>query len=78
MAVEFKDYYMILGIDRKTDAKTIKYTVTVTDPKAFTRPMTMAWTLNQQHAAGEHYEILETACASGEKALDTLLGDVKR
>ncbi len=60
------------------DARTIKYTVTVTDPKAFTRPMTMAWTLKQQHAAAEHYEILETACASGEKALDTLLGDVKR
>ena len=60
------------------DAKTIKYTVTVTDPKALTRPMTMAWTLKQQHAASEHYEILETACASGERALDALLGTVKR
>src|SRR5258706_2889293 len=60
------------------DAKTIKYTVKVTDPKAFTQPMTMAWTLKQQHAVAEHYEILETACASGERALDALLGKVKR
>ena len=36
--------------------------------------MTMQWTLKQQHAASEHYEILETACASGERGLDALFG----
>jgi hypothetical protein len=60
------------------DAKTIKYTVTVTDPKAFTRPMTMAWSLRLQHAPAEHYEIYETACVEGERALDALLPGVRR
>lgn len=56
------------------DGKTMNYKVTVTDPKAFTRPWTMAFTLKLRHAASEHYELLEAACAEGEKALKSLLG----
>ena len=56
------------------DAKTMKYTVTVTDPKAMTRPFTMAWTLNKTHAIDDGYEQLETACVEGERSLETVLG----
>jgi hypothetical protein len=60
------------------DAKTIDYKVTVTDPKAFTQPWTMNFTLKQRHAPAEHYEIYETACVSGERALDSILPGVRR
>jgi hypothetical protein len=60
------------------DAKTIDYKVTVTDPKAFTQPWTMNFTLKQRYAPSQHYEIYETACVSGERALDKLVPGVKR
>jgi hypothetical protein len=60
------------------DPKTIDYKVTVTDPKAFTQPWTMNFTLKQRHTPAEHYEIYETACVSGEKALDKLVPGVRR
>jgi hypothetical protein len=60
------------------DATTIDYKVTVTDPKAFTQPWTMNFTLKQRHAPAEHYEIYETACVSGERALDSILPGVRR
>jgi hypothetical protein len=41
------------------DPKTIDYKVTVTDPKAFTQPWTMNFTLKQRHTPAEHYEIYE-------------------
>jgi len=56
------------------DANTLKYQVTVTDPKTFTRPWTMAFTLERAHAGEEGYELLELACAEGERALVPLLG----
>ena len=59
------------------DPKTIDYKVTVTDPKAFTQPWTMNFTLKQRHTPAEHYEIYETACVSGEKALDKLVPGVR-
>ena len=67
-------------IERLTvkDAKTIDYKVTVTDPKAFTQPWTMNFTLKQRHAPAEHYEIYETTCVSGERALDSILPGVRR
>jgi len=56
------------------DAKTLRYRVTVTDPKAFTRPWTMEWTLKQRYAPSDNYELLETACVEGERALQSILG----
>lgn len=56
------------------DAKTLRYRVTVTDPKAFTRPWTMEWTLKQRYAPADNYELLETACVEGERSLQTILG----
>jgi hypothetical protein len=60
------------------DPKTIDYKVTVTDPKAFTQPWTMNFTLQQRYAPSQHYEIYETSCVSGERALDHLLPGVRR
>ena len=60
------------------DGNTLKYEVTVTDPKAFTRPWTMAFNLKRAHADEKDYELLENACAEGEKALATLLGENQR
>jgi len=60
------------------DPKTIDYTVTVTDPKAFTQPWTMNFTMKQRYAPSQHYEIYETSCVSGERALDHLLPGVRR
>jgi hypothetical protein len=59
-----------------SDDKTIKYQATITDPKAFTQPWTMSWTLKRAHAAAEHYEQIEDTCTEGEKAFNTLLGHV--
>jgi hypothetical protein len=56
------------------DANTIRYEVTATDPKALTRPFTMRWTLKRQHTPGDGYEILESACAEGERGLEAILG----
>ena len=60
------------------DPKTIDYKVTVTDPKAFTQPWTMNFTLKQRYAPSEHHEIYETACVSGERALDDIVPGVRR
>ncbi len=60
------------------DAKTIDYKVTVTDPKAFTQPWTMNFTLKQRYAPSQHFEIFETACVSGERALDKPVPGVRR
>ena len=60
------------------DAKTIDYKVTVTDSKAFTQPWTMNFTLKQRYAPSQHFEIFETACVSGERALDKLVPGIKR
>jgi len=56
------------------DPNTLKYQVTVTDPKAFTRPWTMVFNLKRGHAEDKNYELLENSCAEGERALATLLG----
>ena len=55
------------------DAKTMTYEVTATDPKALTRPFTMRWTLRRTHVPGDGYEQLESACAEGERALESIL-----
>ena len=60
------------------DPKTIDYKVTVTDPVAFTQPWTMNFTFTLRHPASERYEIYETACVSGEKALDKLVPGTRR
>lgn len=58
------------------DDKTIKYQATITDPKAYTQPWTMAWTLKRTHKPAEHYEQIEDTCTEGEKAFNTLLGHI--
>jgi hypothetical protein len=57
-----------------TDANTLRYQVTVTDPKAFTRPWTIGFTFKREHAGEEGYELMENACVEGERALVPLLG----
>jgi hypothetical protein len=42
------------------DANTILYEATLTDPKVFTRPWTMAFPLVRQDIP--NYEIMESAC----------------
>jgi hypothetical protein len=56
------------------DPNTIRYEVTATDPKALARPFTMRWTLKREHTPGDGYEILEHACAEGERGLEAILG----
>jgi hypothetical protein len=55
------------------DAKTMNYRVTVTDPKALTRPFTMAFTLKRRNVPGDGYQIMETACVEGERALEAIV-----
>jgi len=55
------------------DAKTMNYRVTVTDPKALTRPFTMAFTLKRRNVPGDGYEILETACVEGERGREAIV-----
>ena len=55
------------------DAKTMNYRVTVTDPKALTRPFTMAFTLKRRNIPGDGYQIMETACVEGERALEAIV-----
>ena len=45
------------------DASTIKYEATITDPKVFTRPWTLAFTLGRNR--DKNYEFLEQACYEG-------------
>ena len=56
------------------DADTIQYEIKATDPKALTRPFTMRWTLKREHKPGDGYELLESACAEGERGLEAILG----
>ncbi len=55
------------------DAKTMNYRVTVTDPKALTRPFTMGFTLKRRNVPGDGYEILETACVEGERGREAIV-----
>ena len=56
------------------DTKTMRYEVTATDPKALTRPFTMRWTLERARTPADGFEILESACAEGERGLEAILG----
>jgi hypothetical protein len=47
--------------------------MTFTDPQTLTRPFTMAWTLRREHANDPSYEMLEYACAEGERAREVIL-----
>jgi len=47
------------------DAKTLRWTGTVTDPTVFTRPWTMAWNYVRNPGQGSEAEIWEFACAEG-------------
>jgi hypothetical protein len=51
---------------RFVDSDRIEYSVTVDDPKAFTRPMTLAFTLGRNTQAG--YEPIETAVWEGNRS----------
>jgi hypothetical protein len=54
------------------DGKTMAYRVTVTDPEALTRPFTMAFTLKRRDVPRD-YQIMETACVEGERALEAIV-----
>jgi hypothetical protein len=56
------------------DANTIRYQVTIQDPGVFTRPWTMVFNLQRRRVPAD-YEIMESACVEGERALANLLGD---
>ena len=47
------------------DTDTIHYEMTFEDPKAYTRPWTMAWALVREMQPG--FELLEEACWEGER-----------
>jgi len=49
----------------RIDANTINYSVTVTDPKVYAQPWTVALPLNRD----EHYQMFEYACQEGNLAL---------
>jgi len=51
----------------------MNYRVTVTDPEALTRPFTMAFTLKRRNVPGDGWELLETACVEGERALEAIV-----
>jgi hypothetical protein len=55
------------------DDKTMNYRVTVTDPKALTRPFTMGFTLKRRNVPGDGFEILETACVEGERGREAIV-----
>ena len=56
------------------DANTIDYRVTIQDPKALTRPLTIAFTFKRAHAQEKDYELMENACYEGERAFESILG----
>ena len=53
------------------DANTIDYRATLEDPKAYTRPWTIAFTMERITEPG--YELLEMACHEGERTTERLL-----
>ena len=55
------------------DANTIRYQFTVTDPKVFTRPWTVAATLKRDRRPAD-YEIMEAACVEGERGVEGIMG----
>ncbi len=55
------------------DADTLQYQYTVTDPKVFTRPWTVATQLTRD-TRPEGYELWESACVEGERGVEALLG----
>lgn len=55
------------------DRDTLELRITFTDPQTLARPFTMAWTLTREHAGDPRYEIMEYACAEGERARDLIL-----
>ena len=59
------------------DANTIEYQFTVTDPKVFTRPWTVAVTLGRVHRPAD-YELMEHACVEGERGVSALLGEKQK
>jgi hypothetical protein len=52
------------------DADAMHYEVTIEDPKAYTRPWTMAWALVREAKPG--FELLEESCWEGERALPAI------
>jgi hypothetical protein len=56
------------------DRDTLRVRITADDPGALTRPFTMDWTLQRQHADEPGYELLEYACVEGERASESILG----
>lgn len=56
-----------------TDADTMSYSVTVQDPKVFTRPWTMVHSIKRANGSDEDQELWEYACVEGERSLDRML-----
>ena len=60
------------------DANTVDYRVTITDPKVFTRPWTVAFPLQRDRrpapTAGVNGQPLEHACVEGERSIPTIFG----
>lgn len=52
---------------RMIDANTISYEARMEDPKVYTRPWTMAFTIRREQTPG--YELMELACWEGERDL---------
>jgi hypothetical protein len=59
------------------DADTLDYQYTVTDPRVFTRPWTVAVQLTRD-ARPADYELWESACVEGERGVESLLGQDPR
>ncbi|MBI3049676.1 MAG: hypothetical protein HYY76_15335 [Acidobacteria bacterium] len=55
------------------DRDTIQLRMTVNDPQTLARPFTMAWTLKREHGDDPGYELMEYACAEGERAREVIL-----
>jgi hypothetical protein len=55
------------------DAKAMRYRVTVTDPRVFTRPWTYALEFTRTRTPADRYELLEHACVEGERGVAALL-----
>jgi len=53
------------------DLNTLHYQITIDDPKAYTRPWTMAWAMVRNVQPG--FELLEEACREGERDLPKFL-----
>jgi len=57
---------------------TMQYRATITDSKVFTRPWTMGNTFRRTRGATPDYEIMEYACAEGERAVARILKPAPR